>query len=121
MRIMVAQDIIDLLPIVATPEYGWHIRSDGCIRGKDDECPVCALFNEILNRDTPWERLHQAHWSAIQELVDGLGISGTEAFAAADAVANAADANKPFSRSIREKLCSILLVGDSATPSSTQG
>lgn len=44
-----AQDIIDLLPIVA--DRGWSVRSSGRMRGtirdRDDRCPVCALVNEI--------------------------------------------------------------------------
>ncbi len=43
-----AQDIIDLLPIVA--DQGWWVGDwiDGCaIRNRDGACPLCALGKEL--------------------------------------------------------------------------
>lgn len=42
-----AQDILDLLPIVA--DRGWRERRDGFIRDKDGRCPVCALVHEVTH------------------------------------------------------------------------
>lgn len=48
MEEITAQDILDLLPIVA--DRGWQIDSTGFIRDTSWSCPICALLNETHGR-----------------------------------------------------------------------
>lgn len=48
-----ADDIIDLLPIVA--DRGWRILGNGYIRDMDDRCPVCALAHEMTDGKVDYE------------------------------------------------------------------
>jgi hypothetical protein len=58
-----ADDIIDLLPIVAN--RGWRVSFSGAIRDRDGRCPVCALVHEVsggaLDEKTK-------AWNALQRL-----------------------------------------------------
>lgn len=74
------QDILDLLPIVQN-NRGWRLRYRGTpdvdltgvigpnlLRSAEDECPLCALVNEILGYEP--KKYYGAAWSAWQDLLD---------------------------------------------------
>ena len=72
-----AQDILDLLPIVAN--RGWRLYGSA-IRDKDGFCPICALLNET--HGTRWEILPGSAWQDAEL---------PEASQAISIIANAAD------------------------------
>lgn len=69
MEFVTAQQIIDLLPIVA--ERDWRLR-DGAIRDSDNFCPVCALVQEI-DPSSPYKLFA---WQAL----DRIGVTGNAAY-----------------------------------------
>jgi hypothetical protein len=42
--VITAQDILDLLPIVA--DRGWKVGCNNTIRDRNERCPICSLLNE---------------------------------------------------------------------------
>jgi hypothetical protein len=78
---MKAQDIIDLLPIVA--DRGWRVRSGVVIRDREGRCPICALAHELSHGKSNW-------YTFAHEAMGGIGLSH-EALDATATVMNAAD------------------------------
>jgi hypothetical protein len=81
---MKAQDIIDLLPIVA--DRGWHVKAGVAIRDREGRCPICALAHELSHGQSNW-------YTFAHEAMGAIGL-GHEAQDATAIVMNAADSQQ---------------------------
>jgi len=91
-----AEDLLDLLPIVAY--LPWRFVGHG-IRGPEGICPLCALVNEIVGRETSYVLSPHAAFANYFDL------DYSASYSAISKIATAADrAKSPFRKKLLQAL-----------------